>query len=99
VPAGASLDLAPLLDKFQGLLEDSSAEAGDLLPQIESRLEDDEPKRRFQTISDLVEDYEYEEALDLLGQLRNKLDESHESIAIKRHGLAWSDMATRDFNN
>jgi hypothetical protein len=74
VPAGVSLDLALLLDKFQGLLEDSSAEAGDLLAQIDSQLGGDEPKNRFQTISDLVEDYEYEEALDLLGQLRNKLN-------------------------
>jgi hypothetical protein len=74
VPAGVSLDLALLLDKFQGLLEDSSAEAGDLLAQIDSQLGGDKPKNRFQTISDLVEDYEYEEALDLLGQLRNKLN-------------------------
>ncbi len=66
----AAHDLVPLLDKLQALLEESDAEAIDLVTQIESQLKDDESRDRMQAIGDHIDDFEFDEALELLSALR-----------------------------
>jgi CheY-like chemotaxis protein len=72
VPAAESL--FSLLDRLQTLLEENDAEAGDLVAEIESQLEDGELRRRMQPIRHLIDDFELDDALDQLGELRAALE-------------------------
>ena len=51
-------------------LEESDAEAGDLVAQIEARHGDDEFRGGVQAISQCIDDFEFDLALELLAKLR-----------------------------
>jgi signal transduction histidine kinase/DNA-binding response OmpR family regulator/HPt (histidine-containing phosphotransfer) domain-containing protein len=63
-----SADLKPLLGQLEQLLKASDTEAETLVVQIESRLEDGELKSRLQRIAKHIDDYDFENALKLLGE-------------------------------
>jgi len=64
-------DLIPLLDRLQVLLEENDAEAGDLVAQIESSVTDDQLGSRIQAISGYIDDFEFDDAQQLLKELRD----------------------------
>ena len=66
-------ELTPLLNTLQQLLEERNAAAVGLVAQIEPQLHDTDLKNRMQTISERINDFEFEDALQLLGELRGTL--------------------------
>jgi PAS domain S-box-containing protein len=66
----AARELPALLDRLQRLLEDNDAEAGDLAERIAAQLADEEMRRRIQPIFALIEDFKFDEAVELLVKLR-----------------------------
>jgi HPt (histidine-containing phosphotransfer) domain-containing protein len=67
-------ELRARLDRLQALLKDNDAEAGDLAEQIASQLADEETRRRIQPICALIEDFEFEDAVELLVKFRAALE-------------------------
>ena len=63
-------DLSPLLESLQRLLEEGDCEAEVLVEQIQSQLEDGEARTRIQAIGDHIDDFEFDEALELLNALK-----------------------------
>ena len=62
--------LIEMLDRLQALLEDSDAEAGELMPRIEAQCGDEDSRRQVQALSVYIDDFEFDEALALLDELR-----------------------------
>jgi signal transduction histidine kinase/DNA-binding response OmpR family regulator/HPt (histidine-containing phosphotransfer) domain-containing protein len=69
VPA-SSEGLMEMLDRLHVLLEENDAEAGDLVARIVAQFEDGDSRRQMQTLSDHIDDFEFDEALALLDGLR-----------------------------
>jgi hypothetical protein len=59
-----------MLDRLHVLLEENDAEAGDLVARIVAQFEDGDSRRQMQTLSDHIDDFEFDEALALLDGLR-----------------------------
>jgi PAS domain S-box-containing protein len=72
--------LIPLLDRLAMLLEENDTEAADLVEEIGSGLGDGELRGRIQPISERVENYEFDDALRLLGELRESLSSSGKAL-------------------
>jgi signal transduction histidine kinase/CheY-like chemotaxis protein/CHASE3 domain sensor protein len=66
--ATIAADLEPQLGRLEQLLQESDTKAADLVMQIESQLEDGELKNRLQKIANHIDDYDFENALKLLGE-------------------------------
>jgi CheY-like chemotaxis protein len=62
--------LRDLLDRLQALLEDSDADAAELLPAIEAQCGDADSRQQIQAISAHIDDFEFDQALALLDGLR-----------------------------
>jgi HPt (histidine-containing phosphotransfer) domain-containing protein len=69
----AHVNLIPLLDRLERLLQASDVEASDVAAQIDSQLEDGVPEKHLQAIRGRIDDFEFEDALVLLGELRDML--------------------------
>ena len=67
--------LPPMLDRLRALLEDNDADAGDLVAGIEARIEDGDPRSQMQAISNHIDDFEFDEALERLDRLRATLEQ------------------------
>ena len=67
---GAAPDLTPKLDRLQALLEDYDGEAVELVSEIESRAVHTEFARPIRKIAQRTDEYEFDQALDLLKALR-----------------------------
>ena len=67
---GEIRDLAPQLARLQALLEDYDSEAGDLVSEIESVVARTEFERRVREMGERSDDFEFDEALVLLKELR-----------------------------
>ncbi|MEG3637829.1 transporter substrate-binding domain-containing protein [Magnetococcus sp. PR-3] len=73
----ASIDLekvGPLLDKLSGLLEDDDTEAADLVEQLIPLLKGSESAQTLAGIEDLISDYAFEEAVELVIKINQQLD-------------------------
>ncbi|MBF0119384.1 MAG: response regulator [Desulfobacterales bacterium] len=65
--------LTPLLNKLYALLEQGQAKAKDVLESIKPHLSQTELKGELAQIEFLINEYEFEEALDLLTDIMNKM--------------------------
>ncbi len=62
-------DLLPELDRLKALLEDYDGAASDLVSEIESRLAHTELVQPIRALAERIDDYEFDEALELLNDL------------------------------
>ena len=69
----SSENLLPLLDRLEMLLNENDAAAGELVAHIELQLQDGELRRHIQPIIDRIDDFEFEDALELLQGFRSLL--------------------------
>jgi CheY-like chemotaxis protein len=69
-------ELDPRLDRLQALLEDSDAEALDVVDEIASRVDNRVSRERIRDIGQRIDDFEFEEALELLHRLREDISSS-----------------------
>jgi len=72
-PAVSVEELLPLLDRLQALLAEYNAEAVDVVEEIEERVTTGATRRSLRKIGECVDDFEFEEALELLRTLREEL--------------------------
>jgi len=70
VADGRSLDLSPALDRLQVLLQDYDGEAGDLVAELQSQTVHTALARPMRAIAGCVDNFEFDEALELLSALR-----------------------------
>jgi hypothetical protein len=73
--------LEPLLERLQALLEDSDAEAMDVVEEITSRIEDGSSRACIKEIGRHIDDFEFDEALGLLRDFRAALESPARSAA------------------
>jgi CheY-like chemotaxis protein len=73
-PNGETPDLLPALDRLQTLLEESDGEASDLISEIESQGANTAFARAIREIGDRIDDFEFDEALELLNALREAMN-------------------------
>ncbi|MDJ0863723.1 MAG: response regulator [Gammaproteobacteria bacterium] len=66
----AATDLTSLFDGLQAKLGNYDAEAGELAAQLHSQLEESELRQGLETIREYIDDFEYDEAVELLAKLR-----------------------------
>ncbi|MFA7239510.1 MAG: response regulator [Sulfuricellaceae bacterium] len=66
-------EIAPLLERLAALLNDDDATAGDALLELRNAISNPNLAPLLGKIGDLIEDVEFEKALDLLAELRQAL--------------------------
>ena len=69
-PEGDAPDLLRELDRLEALLEDSDSEAGDLVAELRSKVANTEFAESMRAIADRIDDFDFDEALELLNPLR-----------------------------
>jgi HPt (histidine-containing phosphotransfer) domain-containing protein len=69
-PKGDAPDLLPELDRLEALLEDSDGEAGDLVSDLQAPMTYTEYAEPMRAIADRIDNFEFDEALELLNPLR-----------------------------
>jgi polar amino acid transport system substrate-binding protein len=77
----STTELEPLLERLQALLEDSDAEAMDVVEEITSRIEDGSSRACIKEIGRHIDDFEFDEALGLLRDFRAALESPARSAA------------------
>jgi CheY-like chemotaxis protein len=75
-PGGKAPDLLPALDRIRTLLEDSDGEAGDLFAELESQVANTELGEPMRAIGERLDDFEFDEALELLNALTEAMGAS-----------------------
>jgi hypothetical protein len=75
-PNGETPDLLPALDRLQTLLEDYDGEASDLISEIESQGANTAFARSIREIGERIDEFEFDEALELVNALRRAISTS-----------------------
>jgi signal transduction histidine kinase/CheY-like chemotaxis protein len=68
-----SHDLGPLFEKLREMLEEGDAQAADILKDIRAQLRAPEAEPLLQELGDLINDFEFDDALERLKALENTL--------------------------
>jgi hypothetical protein len=68
-------ELVSLLDRLQALLEQSDAEALDVVEEIASHVTETHLRERIKAIGRLIDDFEFDEALESLEELRETFNQ------------------------
>ncbi len=72
----STTDLLPTLDRLQVLLEESDGEAGALVAELESQAAQTEFAQPIREMSECIDDFEHDEALERLHTLRETINDS-----------------------
>jgi CheY-like chemotaxis protein/uncharacterized protein YqgV (UPF0045/DUF77 family) len=75
VTAVSADELVSLLDRLQTLLEQSDAEALDVVEEIASHVTETDLRERIKAIGRLIDDFEFDEALESLEELRETFNQ------------------------
>jgi PAS domain S-box-containing protein len=75
VTAVSADELVSLLDRLQALLEQSDAEALDVVEEIASHVTETHLRERIKAIGRLIDDFEFDEALESLEELRETFNQ------------------------
>ncbi len=69
-------DVLPLLDRLQTLLQEYDGEAGEVIAEVESQVARTELARPVRALAERIDEYEFDEALELVNDLREKIRSS-----------------------
>jgi two-component system sensor histidine kinase/response regulator len=73
LPVGGSVDLVPVLDRLQGLLESYDAEANEVIEELEHATAGGAREKEFRQLRKLVDEFEFDAALEIVAAIRAAL--------------------------